>query len=137
MGRSIISEQGQHKGVIYFENKQQQNILKKPWWIKFNLDRKCISIISRIRSGHVRTKSHLFEKNIIDDPFCDCGSIQDLNHAVFSCPLKDNHYADNLMIGLWKSNTDYSNDVREISFSGAIDQYRLLVNHIKNNEIDI
>ena len=137
LGKSILSDQSLVKGKTYFQLKFPKNILNKPWWVKFNLDRKCISIISRIRSGHVRTNSHLFDKNIIESPLCDCGIIQDLNHVVFSCPLRDNHYADNLMIGLWKSSSDYSNDVREISFSGAVDQYRLLAGHIKKFNIDI
>ena len=72
------------KGRKYIEKNGPFSLV--PWFDKFDLDRKRVIIINRIKSGHVRTRDHLFKKNILDSNLCDCNEAQTLNHLVWNCP---------------------------------------------------
>ena len=66
----------------YFYNES-----RLPWYKKFKLDRRSVTTINRIRSGHNSLKNHLFRLNIINDDKCQCGSVESVDHIVFNCPL--------------------------------------------------
>lgn len=58
-------------------------------WFKYfsNLNRKEITSINRILSGHVQLNDHLYKKNLIQDPSCPYGyKQQTLEHFFFECP---------------------------------------------------
>ena len=64
------------------------SLSKKPWFSKYQLSRKDITYINRIRSGHMQLNAHLFRMNIINTPNCDCGEVpQNVDHIVWFCPL--------------------------------------------------
>ena len=42
---------------------------------------------SRLRMHCSNLKEHLFSKNIVDSPLCECGVIEDTYHYIFTCPL--------------------------------------------------
>ena len=42
---------------------------------------------ARLRMHCSSLKEHLFTKNIVGDPMCMCGCIEDTYHFFFSCPL--------------------------------------------------
>lgn len=136
-GKNFLLNQSSTKGKVYFQMKKSSNILKDPWWTDLNLDRETISTISRLRSGHVRLNLHLFLKNIVEDPLCECGFLQDIDHAIFSCPLKKRYYGDDLLCKLWETGEEFSRDTREIAFSNSPRQCRFLVKHIDNFKINI
>ena len=33
---------------------------------------------------------HLFNRNLVNNPFCECGQIEDANHFLLQCPLFKN-----------------------------------------------
>lgn len=58
------------------------------WFSKFPyFDRRHICTVIRIRTGHCLTKKHKFRIGIADDPYCECGQVEDLNHIFFTCPI--------------------------------------------------
>lgn len=60
----------------------------RTWFHKLpNIDRKCIVLINRLRSGLTMAPSFLFKKNISDSPNCDCGAEGNLDHLFLECPL--------------------------------------------------
>ena len=46
---------------------------------------------SRLRTKCSSLNSHLHSKNIIEDPHCLCGAIEDTNHYLLQCPLYSGH----------------------------------------------
>lgn len=75
-------------GIYYFKKFYVKKA--KPWFCKNNWPRKYITTINRIRSDHTSLKESLARKNIISDPMCDCGEdIEDINHVIFDCPLRE------------------------------------------------
>ena len=57
-----------------------------PWFNNFELDRKSITIINRIKSYHTRTKAHLLRMNVLDSDQCECGGIETIDHLIWECP---------------------------------------------------
>lgn len=61
---------------------------KKPWFSKFPYSgRRHITTIIRMRTGHCLTSEHKFRIGVADNPLCECGQIEDLNHLIFDCPI--------------------------------------------------
>ena len=58
-----------------------------PWFTNYDIDRRRVAIINRIRSNHTRTKAHLFRKNITNSELCECGGTQKVDHLIWECPL--------------------------------------------------
>ena len=56
-----------------------------PWFTNYDLDRRRVTIINRIRSNHTRTKAHLFRKNITNSELCECGGTQTVDHLIWEC----------------------------------------------------
>lgn len=67
----------------------QDTFPAKPWYSKFPFtNRRHITTIIRMRTGHCATKSHLYRLGVTDSPMCDCGQVEDLNHIFLECPTK-------------------------------------------------
>ena len=45
---------------------------------------------TRLRTGCSSLNQHLFPKNIVDSPLCDCGSIEDTTHYLLNCTRYNN-----------------------------------------------
>ena len=50
-------------------------------------DRKSSVHHARLRMHCSSLNEHLFSKNIVDSPYCQCGEIEDTYHFFFICPL--------------------------------------------------
>lgn len=60
----------------------------KQWFKNFQyIDRRHITTLIRMRTGHCLTKNHLYKIKVKEDPFCECGSVEDLNHIFLECPI--------------------------------------------------
>lgn len=63
---------------------------KDPWFAKFPFtDRRHITTIIRMRTGHCLTNEHKFRIGLSDTPQCECGQVEDLNHLIFDCPINE------------------------------------------------
>lgn len=66
----------------------QDEFPKIAWHKKFPyLDRRHITTIVRMRTGHCLTSEYLHKIKIKDSPNCECGQIEDLNHLFLECPI--------------------------------------------------
>ena len=50
-------------------------------------NRKHWNTFNRARSGHGKTKDKLYKWGLVDSPNCTCGSLQNMDHIITSCPL--------------------------------------------------
>lgn len=60
----------------------------EPWYrdLQF-IDRRHITTIIRMRTGHCLTAKHLCKIGIKDSPRCECGQVEDLEHMFLECPI--------------------------------------------------
>ena len=77
----------ENKGNFYFENFYNYN--KKPWFsTMFNLPRKTITFINRLRSNHTLLNNSLFKYKIVNSDLCKCGKEADTaDHIFWHCDL--------------------------------------------------
>ncbi|XP_072395123.1 uncharacterized protein [Diabrotica undecimpunctata] len=74
------------KGSFYSKIVNKWN--KSPWFNQFPYkDRRHITAVIRMRTGHFSTPVHLFRIGIQDNPYCECGQIGSLNHVILECPI--------------------------------------------------
>ncbi|KAK9681333.1 RNase H [Popillia japonica] len=60
--------------------------LQKPWFSKLKYGgREFITTLCRLRFNHNQCRCHLYRLNLVDNPNCDCGEIEDLDHIFFGC----------------------------------------------------
>ena len=72
----------------YRYNRVQNSFPNKKWFSLFPYkDRRHITTIIRMRTGHCLTNEFLYKINAKDSPRCECGSIENLNHIYFECPI--------------------------------------------------
>lgn len=58
------------------------------WFNRFEYkNRRHLTTIIRMKSGHCLTPYHLFKINRMDNPFCECGQVGTLNHIMLECPI--------------------------------------------------
>lgn len=68
-----------------------------PWFKDRKLPRNVITLICRLRFGHVLTGEHLTRINILHSNLCSCGSAQTINHLIFECPNMNHNNRGTLM----------------------------------------
>lgn len=74
----------QQKGAYYYSLVDSPS--QKPWFAQnTNLTRGKISLLCRMRTGHILSPKHLFKIGINDNENCECGQVGDLTHILFSC----------------------------------------------------
>jgi len=61
---------------------------------------------SRIRLGCSTLARHLFLKNIIDNPLCQCGEVESVEH-LFYCPIFDTVRRDTIGSLTFQLNSNY------------------------------
>lgn len=76
---------GKTKGTSYFSKFFTAN--RKPWFDSFEGNRRVISSINRMRSGHSSLRDSLFRFRIVDSPLClTCNTKETPNHVFWICP---------------------------------------------------
>ena len=94
-------------------------------------------IISRIRSGHVRSLENLHRLNTVDSPLCNCGeAVQDWNHMFFFCSDISEDIAD-LRVRLWEHDQNITFDTTSIAFSDKPGVFKCLFEFARANGITI
>lgn len=69
-----------------FYSKVQEDFPLFPWFRNICYkDRRHITTIIRIRTGHSLTPLHMFKIGIRDNPFCECGQVGGINHVILEC----------------------------------------------------
>ncbi|XP_026471326.1 uncharacterized protein LOC113375609 [Ctenocephalides felis] len=77
------SETTKSKGSTYALTREI--VSPNTWFKNIEESRNFITVICRLRLGHYYCKSHLKRIGIIQDPKCDCGSIETLDHLFWEC----------------------------------------------------
>lgn len=100
------------------------------------IDRRHITTIIRMRSGHCLTKEHLHKIGIKDSPYCECGQIQDINHIFLECPI---NRIPNLDIYRMAINKNICAPLSMTNILGNLDPsiIRTLIKYITHNKIDL
>lgn len=90
------------------------------------VDRRHITTIIRMRTGHCLTKLHLFNIGIESNPYCECGQIEDLNHIFFECPINKDSQFDiyNLLV---KANNSNPMSIKTVLRNPTIETIRILI----------
>lgn len=77
---------GQEKGSFYFNNFYSDS--KKPWFQDFDIPRRAICSINRVRCNHSSLNSSLYRQKIVADNRCKCGEdIDTIEHVFWNCNL--------------------------------------------------
>lgn len=72
------------KGTFFMNNYLTSS--HRPWFYDFNIPRREIVTINRLRSGHSSLKNSLHKLGIVDNDICDCGSSsENIEHITFHC----------------------------------------------------
>ncbi|XP_026479262.1 uncharacterized protein LOC113385629 [Ctenocephalides felis] len=77
------SETTKSKGSTYALTREI--VSPNTWFKNIEESRNFITVICRLRLGHSYCKSHLKRIGIIQDPKCDCGSLETLDHLFWEC----------------------------------------------------
>lgn len=106
---------------------------EKPWFEPLqHINRKVISLMTRIRSYHIATGPHLLDKNIIKSKECPCGfDIRDWRHILFFCPDSQEE-ADKLISKLHRYNFSTSNDIHIEAFLNNIGLFTEIAKFLNN-----
>lgn len=66
----------------------QRDIQKEPWYFRYNIPRKYITTIIRLRFGHGCYPKHLYKIGILQSDTCvNCDKIGDLDHYFLECEI--------------------------------------------------
>ena len=123
------------KGIKFVDNNGSFDL--DPWFSKYNLDRKRIIMINRIKiSNHVRTKDHLFKKNIVESNLCECLQVESLDHLIWYCP-RYNLYRDLLIVFLIRRGIGFGSDICVLFNRSNISIIQRIILFILLNEIII
>nr|CAI5833777.1 unnamed protein product [Callosobruchus analis] len=76
-------------------SKIQTDFPETPWHAKYPyINRRHVTTIIRMRTGHCATNQHLYKIGMKDTPLCHCGEVQTLNHLFLECLIYKNSNAD-------------------------------------------
>jgi len=113
------------------------DLVKKPWFLKYNyVNRNFFTTISRMRTLHCRTPTHLYRMNISDTNLCSCGEIGSLNHVILECPSRKPQVEklQNKLIQL-KINPPW--EIHKLMSTGNIQVYNAIYQLVRECEIKI
>lgn len=75
---------GLTRGSYYFSRFYQKTRI--PWFHGYNIPRRSIVSLNRLRSGHISLRGSLFRLFIVSDPLCPiCEEEEDANHIFWQC----------------------------------------------------
>ncbi|XP_043267260.1 uncharacterized protein [Venturia canescens] len=104
-----------NKGTLYYKYSNPNT--NTPWWKDMSLERKSITLINRLRTGHIGVNNHLYRIGLVDYKECPCGHPeQSINHVFWECELNREH-SDTLLGELIKLNVRPPLEIRSLSFS--------------------
>ncbi|VEN56637.1 unnamed protein product [Callosobruchus maculatus] len=123
------------KGKWYFSI--QPSFPNKPWYTDMPyMDRRHITTIIRLRTGHGLYKQHLHKIGIETDPFCECGRIENLDHIFFECPIY--HIQEfNLYEELQRSGITIPLNLSHVLHYLTYERIALLIKYITINKINL
>ncbi|XP_050508706.1 uncharacterized protein LOC126885933 [Diabrotica virgifera virgifera] len=115
----------------------QPSFPDKPWFKKFPyIDRRHLTNIIRMRTGHCCTGSHLYRLKIKDHPFCECGREENIDHILLQCPIRKGTQFD-LRDELKKLGVPVSFNIQDILCNLTFDQLKLIVTHLNINKVNL
>jgi len=78
-------QEARYRGSYYVDKFLSES--RFSWFEKFNIKRRAISSINRLRSGHSSLRASLFRFLIVDSPDClTCGGEETPEHVFWECP---------------------------------------------------
>jgi hypothetical protein len=88
------------------------DITDKPWFHELPEERKIITTISRIITGHCSVKSHLNRFDIVENPLCVCQeNYETVDHLLWECSRYDR---SSLLPELLAQNIEIGTPIRDI-----------------------
>ena len=76
---------------MFFKKNINLNVVKTPKHFYYYTDRKSHIMHTRLRTHCSALNEHLHSKNIIDNPHCSCGAIENTFHFMFECDNYSEH----------------------------------------------
>lgn len=75
-----------NKGKWYTQIQEEFSF--RSWFSRFSfVDRRHITTLIRMRTGHCLIGVHLHKIKIKEHPYCECGGTETLDHIFFECPI--------------------------------------------------
>ena len=74
-----ITQKGKHLKLI------KNNVQSWSWACHRN--RAAETVLAKLRIGHANYNGHLYRFNLVPSPNCICGTIETIEHILFSCPI--------------------------------------------------
>lgn len=79
-----VKEEATRRGAWYCNNFLNES--RYTWFNKFNISRRTVTTINRLRSGHTSLRASLFRFQIVDSPMCvRCDVEKTPNHVFWGC----------------------------------------------------
>lgn len=89
-----------------------------------------------MRTGHGLYGSHLYRLKIIEQPWCECGEEETINHIFLDCPInKTNNW--NLKQELEKTGFADTSSMKKILKNINYDQVKLIIQFLNINKRNI
>ena len=121
------------KGETYVNN--SINFKFHPWFKNTGLSRQKITFINRIRSGHVQLNSHLNRMDILDNPECECGAEESLNHIVWECPLINQDNRNSFLSYLILRNIQIGQDIQTFAIKQKMPAVLRLIQFLTESNV--
>lgn len=107
---------------------------KPPWFQSVLKPRLFITLFNRLRSSHCCVMSHLQKINIVQSDQCDCGSIQTVDHLLFSCNLISCLERSRFLRKLYIKKVFYLN-IKNILKMDDLEIFEIIFDFVKNADI--
>lgn len=83
---SILRNQGNIKGEIFFENYHRE--MGKQWFYGKKYSRHLIVWVNRVRANQYHLAASLYKTNMVDNPLCKCNTAdEDIDHVIWQISL--------------------------------------------------
>ncbi|KAK9720115.1 hypothetical protein QE152_g22279 [Popillia japonica] len=110
------------------------NRLQKPWFSKLKYGgREFITTFCRLRFNHNQCRCLLYGLKLVDNPNCDCGEIEDLDHIFFGCNRRA--YQSNVLTQEIQCGATPPFNVSSLLATDRIQMYTFLYKFLKSNNI--
>ncbi|KAJ8973460.1 hypothetical protein NQ317_013454 [Molorchus minor] len=109
----------------------------KPYYSELpNMSRRHITTIVRLRTGHCLHKKHLYKIGIENNPYCECGQEEDLDHILFECPINKINNFD-LYQEISKSGIPLPLKTQTVLRHNKHDNLKLILTFLNHNKITL
>ncbi|KAJ8919751.1 hypothetical protein NQ315_006280 [Exocentrus adspersus] len=125
----------QNKGAAY--RCLVTNFPKKPWFSTMPFkNRRHLTTIIRMRTGHCLTYKHLNRIGILDTPNCECGQVGDLTHIILECPINEIPGID-IYVELSKAGNPTPMSIYTILRNLNVQSTNILINFLNYNNVNL